>query len=451
VPTARATKRSHRKAIGIREGAAGSIPQARKPIPTGKPIALAERGGSFMKSLSRGLTAAFLLASLASSAPAYAAPTVTIRIEGEQRTLLERTTVTLDPAQVEGVSDQCPGDTVAGALDKATHGEWDHQPYAHTILDETHDFSRDDAWAAWIENTAKLSDGICAQELQEGDDVTINANFAPESNGYAWVYQPLTLHDVPQQVEVGQPFVVRATEIVPGRDQYGFEAPRTGTREPAGGVTVAGGEVSGQTGDDGRVELRFDRAGDFTLQASSGAGLDRSIPVPIKVVEPGTPPPPPPPPAEETPVPPCFTSGADGRCDTRDLEAPVALITSIEEGERFARRSGPRELKGSAGVLGADGVQADGTGILMVKLRLTRRVGGRCSTWSPSRERFVPRDCGAENGFWFKVAERADWDYLLPGRLGRGRYVLDADAIDRAGNRLRTRRRGENRVVFRVA
>jgi hypothetical protein len=86
----------------------------------------------------------------------------------------------------------------------------------------------------------------------------------------------------------------------------------------------------------------------------------------------------------------------------------------------------------------------------MVKLRLTRRVGPRCSTWSPSRERFVPRECGASNGFWFKIGDDREWSYLLPAALRRGRYVLDADAIDRNGNRLRERRRGENRVVFRV-
>ncbi|HEV2815494.1 MAG TPA: hypothetical protein VGW10_19710 [Solirubrobacteraceae bacterium] len=399
-----------------------------------------------MNIIARGFIAAVLLAGFA-AAPAHAAPTVTIRIEGEQRTLLQRTVVELSPAQVQGVNSDCPGDTVAGAVDKGTNGDWDHEPYSHTILGETHDFSRDDAWSGWIQNTAKLSDAFCAQKVQEGDEIVVMANFAPESNGYRWVYQPLLLHDVPAQVERGAPFVVRVTEVVPERHPDGYELAGTGSRQPAGGVRVTGGGVQGITDGEGRTELRIDQVGDFTLQADSGAGLDRSLPVAIKVVEPGAPAPPPPaPPAG----PPCETDGADGRCGTRDLQPPTALITSIREGAVFARRSGPRELSGTAGILGRSGLVADGTGILMIKLRLTRVAGGRCSTYSPSRERFVPRDCGAANGFWFKVGESPDWSYLLPGRLGRGRYVLDADAIDRAGNRLRTRRRGENRVVFRV-
>ena len=404
-----------------------------------------------MNHIRRGLIAAVLLVAFA-AAPAHAAPTVTIRIEGEQGTLLERTTVTLDPAQVEGVSDECPGDTVAGAIEAGTKGEWDRQPYAKTILGETHQFERDDAWSAWILNTDTLSDAICAQKLQEGDEVVVNANFAPESNGYRWVYQPLTLHDVPAQVERGVPFTVRVSEIVPDRAPEGYELPGRGERVASAGVRVAGGGASGTTGDDGRVELVLNDAGDFTLLAESGAGLDRSLRVPIRVVEPGSPPPPPPP-AEPQPgatPPPCFTDGADGRCGTVDRQAPVALITSISEGAVFGRRSGPRDLRGTAGILGPRGLEPDGTGILMVKLRLTRRVGPRCSTWSPNRERFVPRPCGAENGFFWRVGETPDWEYVLPAALGRGRYVLDADAIDRNGNRLRERRRGENRVVFRV-
>lgn len=443
MPTARATERSHRKAIGIREGADGSIPQARKPIPTGMPIALAERGGSFMKSLSRGLLAAVLLA-LVASAPAYAGPTVSIRIEGESQTLVPRTTVTLGDGQIEGVDDECPADTIAGAIDKGTAGEWDHKSFIQTIKGETHDFSRNDAWSGWLGNTGKLTGGFCQTHLQEGDDVIVQANFADPANSYRWVYQPLFLRDVPTSVERDVPFVVRVEEIVPARDQDGFEQADSGEFRPAGGVRVTGGGVQGITDGDGRVELRLGHTGDFTLLADSGAGLDRSLPIPIKVVESGTPAPPPP------PAPPCPHRGDDGRCGTRDLEAPVAFITSIPDGAQFGRRSGPRSLSGTAGILGPNGIEADGTGILMIKLRLTRRVGARCSTWSPSRERFLRRECGAENGFWFRIGDDVDWDYLLPGRLGPGRYVLDADAIDRAGNRLRVRRRGENRVVFRV-
>jgi hypothetical protein len=86
----------------------------------------------------------------------------------------------------------------------------------------------------------------------------------------------------------------------------------------------------------------------------------------------------------------------------------------------------------------------------MVKLRLTRNDRGRCSTFSGKRERFVRRPCGVAKGFWFKIGDRASWEYLLPSRLRRGRYVLDVNAIDKAYNRDDVRKRGQNRMVFRV-
>jgi hypothetical protein len=381
---------------------------------------------------------------------AYAAPTVSIRIEGQSQTLVPRTTVTLDPAQIEGVDDECPGDTIAGALDQGTQGDWDHLSYTKTIMGETHEFNDNDSWSGWLGNTGKLSGGFCATQLQEGDEVIIMANFADPNDSYVWLYQPLFLRDVPQTVVAGEPFTVRVQEIATDRDQYGFEQAGSGRFVPAPGVTVASGGATATTGSDGVATLTLAEPGEYTLQARSGDGLDRSHPGTLRVLAPDEPPPPPPASPTVDPAPPCLHDGEDGRCGTRDLQAPSAFITSIREGATFARGQGPRELSGTAGLLGATGIVPDGTGILMIKLRLTRSVGPRCSTWSPSKERFVPRPCGAANGFWFKIGEEPDWEYLLPAGLRRGRYVLDADAIDRAGNRLRIRKRGENRVVFRV-
>ena len=98
----------------------------------------------------------------------------------------------------------------------------------------------------------------------------------------------------------------------------------------------------------------------------------------------------------------------------------------------------------------ADALVPDQSGVLMVKVRLTRNAGGRCSAYSVRRERFVRTRCGASRGFYAKVSDRAEWEYQLASRLPRGRYVLDVVAIDKAYNRDSERRRGENRLVFRV-
>ena len=93
-------------------------------------------------------------------------------------------------------------------------------------------------------------------------------------------------------------------------------------------------------------------------------------------------------------------------------------------------------------------VAESGSGVRTVKLRLTRRVGERCFSYSGKRERFIGAKCGT--GFFFTVSDRADFTYLLPARLPRGHYVLDVSAIDRSFNRDSVGDRGRNRSVFDV-
>jgi hypothetical protein len=385
-----------------------------------------------MHHIRRGIIAAVLLASLIAAAPAQA-DTVDVRIEGDGVSL-ERT---VDVPETGEVFSGCPYDSAAGAIEVATEGDWDRQPFTSTILGESHTYSENDYWNFWFNREYSTTKGICDQEIADGDEVLMLVQ--RDVNGDASVF-PLFIAEAPSSVERGQSATVRVAEHV-----YSYSTSTT-TPRAAEGASVGGAT----TGSDGAATVTFDDAGRVELRATKASRV-RSPAVTVTVTEPGQPAPPPP--AEEPgrPVPPpCFTSGFDGRCGTVDLESPVALITSIREGAVFSRRSGPRELRGTAGILGATGLVPDGSEILMIKLRLTRRVGPRCTTWSPTRERFVPRPCGAENGFWFRLGDDAEWEYLLPGRLGRGRYVFDADAIDRAGNRLRERRRGQNRVVFVV-
>jgi hypothetical protein len=124
---------------------------------------------------------------------------------------------------------------------------------------------------------------------------------------------------------------------------------------------------------------------------------------------------------------------------------PAARIEGIADQQRFARGKGPRDLRVR--------VAPDASGLLVVKLRLTRTDRGRCTYFSGTSERFrLNRSarCGAANGFWFGVGDREQTSYLLPRALPRGRYVLDANVIDKAFNRDDARRRGTNRVVFHV-
>ena len=119
-----------------------------------------------------------------------------------------------------------------------------------------------------------------------------------------------------------------------------------------------------------------------------------------------------------------------------DRTAPTATLTGLRDKQTLRR--GPRELRGSF---------ADPSGVKAVKLRLTKRLGKKCWYFSGKTERFRGTKCG--RGSYFAIGDEADWSYLLPARLGKGRYVLDAIAIDGAGNRTPLQR-GTTRVVFTV-
>jgi len=141
----------------------------------------------------------------------------------------------------------------------------------------------------------------------------------------------------------------------------------------------------------------------------------------------------------------CVSDGSDGFCRTttpaasapgaRDVSAPAAAVASLRNGAVYSRRRAPRLLRGS--------VTADPSGLQSVKLKLTRRVGRKCSYFSGRRERFRPMRCG--RGSFLRIGDRADWSYLLPKRLGRGTYVLEVKAVDGAFNR-----GTPTRVRFRV-
>jgi hypothetical protein len=121
-----------------------------------------------------------------------------------------------------------------------------------------------------------------------------------------------------------------------------------------------------------------------------------------------------------------------------DHSAPLARLLGISDKQIFAKGKGPRTIRATA---------PDASGLAAVKLRLTTRVHGRCFYFSGRRTKFERTRCGRR--FFFKVGEQQDVSYLLPKRLGPGRYVLDLAAVDRAGNRTALAR-GTTRVVFTV-
>jgi hypothetical protein len=120
-------------------------------------------------------------------------------------------------------------------------------------------------------------------------------------------------------------------------------------------------------------------------------------------------------------------------------------MTGLRDGHRYAAHHGPRFLTGTVTAR---------TALKSVELRLTRTVhtrngNHRCSYYDGRTERFHAMRCGASHGRFFSVGDKARFSYLLPFSLPKGRYVLDVEATDVAGNHT-TLARGSSRIVFYV-
>jgi hypothetical protein len=344
-----------------------------------------------------------LLAGLVLASPAIAAPAnVTVRVEGATTTLVDSTHVTTSAQPVSRAGHDCSGTSAGGALDKAANGNWDasYDPslgfYVTTIMGEAP--ANPAYWALWINHRYSMA-GACAAELQEGDDVLFLVDHCADFNGTSCLDEvhPLGLTAPATAVQGSSAQVT----VVSYADD--------GTPSPVAGASVGGATTDAA----GHATVAFPQSGTVTLRADK-SGFARSEPEAVAVTAPGA-----------------------GTVAPPDRTPPTAHISRLTDHEML--RTGPRELSGSFG--------PDPSGIKTVKLRLTKRLGNRCWYFSGKLERFRRTRCG--RGAYFAIGDRASWSYLLPQRLGRGRYVLDAVAIDGAGNRTPLAR-GTTRVVFQV-
>ncbi|MGH2840909.1 MAG: hypothetical protein ACRDKY_08810 [Solirubrobacteraceae bacterium] len=364
-------------------------------------------------------------------APAVAAPAdVTVRVEGSSATLVPRTAIRTNTATVnkDGTAGHdCTGTSAAGALEQATGGDWNGSWFdglgygVERIRGESHVFPEPDFFTLWIDNRWSPL-GVCQAELEQADEVLFFVDRcvvgpAPDFACQNPPVLPLGL-SAPRTVTLGKPFTTRVVAYA-----------SSGTSSPAAQSTVAGGDVPATANAAGTATVVISTPGEHSLRASQ-SNRARSASVPV-----------------------CATTGSDGLCNSvvpkPDRTPPAITILGIVDNKRYARRQAPRRLRAR--------IAPDPSGLLAVKLRLTRNAGGgRCTYFSGRSERLRRNRlidgsrCGATRGHWFGVGDRQEVDYLLPKRLPRGRYVLDVNAIDKAYNRADKRKRGHNRIVFHV-
>jgi hypothetical protein len=222
-----------------------------------------------------GLTAGVLaLSALAAPAAAGAAgPTVSVRVEGAKKTLLAPRTVTLSGKSVPGNA-ECGPTSAGAALEQATHGGWDRGSFVTTLLGESHDYSQNDFWAEWIDRGSgyKYGGGICADQLQPGDQLLMLVDQPPYGEG-SEAEVPLNLKGGPKHAVTGK----RVTLRVMGTVLRSFD-PGAGATVPIAGATVTGGGQTAVSNARGRVTLRFAKARTVKLKAAKAG----DVPSPVK-------------------------------------------------------------------------------------------------------------------------------------------------------------------------
>jgi hypothetical protein len=394
-----------------------------------------------MKKKSLGLLVGGLTLALTATSPALATK-VSVEIEGQS---VIKAPVVVDTAatvtKAGGAS--CSGAVPATALETAVGGDWDGPGFGVTrIQGEEHPFvSGDSSWAVYV-NGQFINDTVCDHPLADGDKVLFWWSNAFATEGYD---EPLSLSAPSTAPVPGQQFTITASESATTFDSVTFAG--TTTITPSSGASVAGGAATITTAADGTAKVTL-AGGPYTLVVTKGNraparvagcatngkdGFCGTIVAPGAAPAPGT-----------KPAAPCVSNGHDGFCGTPDKSIAYAALTGVTEGKKYKQGAGPRQLSGK--------VEADGSGIADVRLRLTRNDRGACSTYDAKTEKFKAiKKCGATHGTWFSTGANPAFSYLLPSKLGRGRYVLDVQVVDKAGNKTLQLARGTSRVVFTVA
>jgi hypothetical protein len=392
----------------------------------------AQKSSTPLASLLLALSLLVTLA-LAGAPVAHAGAPVTVRVEGINQTLLPPTQVTTDattPVVKDGNSEHsCSGASTAGALQLATGGSWNGEWFsgfgysAETILGETHAFEPGAAanyfWSYWLDNKAS-SVGICAGELQAGQSILFFPECFSETGACPAPPNPLGI-SAPAVAQRGAPVTVTVTSY----DNA------SGAASPAVGAAVTGGGAGATTDSAGHATLAFPQSGNFQLQVTAPGSV-----------------------RTETTV--CVHEGNDGTCGTTSPSAgstpapglaaaaykgPYAVVaqaTGVQDGHVYPRGRAPKVLSGTI---------ATHAGVTSVSLELRRSYRGRCFAYDGLAERFKRARCGT--GSFFAVGSAPSFSSLLPAALAPGRYVLDVQATDAAGNRTALAR-GTSRIVFYV-
>lgn len=311
--------------------------------------------------------------------------------------------------------------------------------------------SSTDAYWAFYYDGSYASVGACEQELTSGDQISFVATCYQTG-----VDCPSTLTETaptPSTADVGSPVTVTVGSTAAW-------SPGSPPSLPTDAMVSAGGQ-SAPVGANGQATLTFSTPGAYTLQASAAdPGWQASNTETV-----------------------CVHGGSDGTCGTSkpggtqtsttttststsstsasSTSAPTAAA-GVQAATTTVKPEGPDEIRATVENIINSHVYSAAraprtlvwkvslTGTLSAaRLRLTRMHAGRCSYYDGTTERFRASRCGADRAPFFDVGTLLNYDYLLPSRLGPGRYVLDVEGVDTTGLTSGLYH-GTSRIVFYV-
>jgi hypothetical protein len=220
-----------------------------------------------------GTTLALVLTPLLSATALAAGNKVSVRVEGNSRTLLSSTTVTAPSGGGSFRIDRtpagaCPKNSAAGALDAATHHRWGGTYTATqgleltTILGEQWTFSTANYWSLWV-NNRYASAGLCQLKLHRGDHLLF-AVVPDKGSAYP------TAIEAPTRATVGQAFTVKVV------------AYPKGVAKPLAGAKLSGSGIDAVTNRHGVASVTAHHAGTIVLHADH-RGYIRAATVHVRI------------------------------------------------------------------------------------------------------------------------------------------------------------------------
>jgi hypothetical protein len=422
---------------------------------------------------------AFVFCALPSVATANS---VSVRIETLSGNLLPLTTVTLPsgPVAPAGAPDgeTCPGNSVVGAIDAATNGDWSGTWSDTTgwsvdrikTVDNTSSLAR--KWVVFL-NEAYLNDPFCQKTLNDRDSLIIYPRCIALSTSQCFTGFPLVMLG-PEIAGPGSPIGVHVRQLdttFVGDTGYTQAVPSlmTPVFGPEGSTTTDRyfGDASLGILAKGPATIVAQRAGyvpdRLSLCITDGGdgycGTEVAPQVPFD------------------PLAFCKTTGADGYCGSPDQVAPVGHISAPVQQHTYPKADRPRFLRGT--------VDFDPSQITEVKLRLLRqttvkryrivkkrvtvkqKVKGKtvrkkvvakirkpynakvCLYWRTASSTWtVLKKCDIATVPLFTADGFDVWSFEFLEAMPPGNYTMDAQAVDGAGNVDATPEDGRNRVTF---